>query len=125
MDTGDEDLIIVIESGTYTLADNVEYGEIKERVAGVHLIGNNGANKLTGNELSNTLDGGLGADTLIGGDGSDTYYVDAGDTVEEDTGGTSDRVIVTETGKLYSRSRALKTVGSDRIPKAMMSRASA
>ena len=112
--TGDEDLVIVIESGTYTLADNVEYGEIKERVAGVHLIGNNGANKLTGNELSNTLDGGLGADTLIGGDGSDTYYVDAGDTVKEDTGGTSDHVIVTETGK-YELAVGIEngTVGQD------------
>ena len=95
---------------------------IEQRVAGVHLIGNNGANKLTGNELSNTLDGGLGADTLIGGGGSDTYYVDAGDTVEEDTGGTNDRVIVTETGSYILATKASRTGGNRRGQK---SRASA
>jgi len=97
-DTGGDDLIIVIGAGKYTLAGGVEDGRIQDNVGLVHLVGNTQANELTGNELANTLEGGLGADTLEGGDGSDTYYVDASDTVKGDAGGTSDKVIVTETG---------------------------
>ena len=53
--------------------------------------GNSLANTITGNASSNTLDGGGGADTLVGRGGNDTYIVDnAGDVVDESTGGSAD-----------------------------------
>ncbi len=71
------------------------------------LIGNKGSNTLDGKDGNDTLDGGDGNDVLIGGtgtdeltggDGNDTYYVDANDTVEEDTGG-EDLLIAVAAGK--------------------------
>ena len=59
-------------AGTYTLAANVENGEITGTVAGLNLTGNALDNHLAGNALANKLSGGLGNDTLDGGDGNDT-----------------------------------------------------
>ncbi len=57
------------------------------------IIGNGFGNKLDGGKGNDTLDGGGGRDTLTGGLGNDVYIVDnAGDVVDEGTGGGKDTV---------------------------------
>ena len=52
------------------------------------LDGGSGSDTLSGGAGDDTLDGGTGPDTMDGGDGDDLYIVhDAGDLVEESTGG--------------------------------------
>jgi Ca2+-binding RTX toxin-like protein len=59
-----------------------------------NLVGTAYADKLTGSTAWNILDGGAGADTMTGGAGNDTYIVDdAGDVVNEYSGGGTDQVL--------------------------------
>ena len=117
---GSSDLLIATAAGTYTLADGIENGSAAGTVAGIHLVGNEAANKLEGNNEANwlngaededllygyggddTLDGGEGGDVLHGGEGSDTYYLDSVDdeTYDDGTGVNDvDLVIVTAYGE--------------------------
>lgn len=94
--TGGVDLVLS-EASAFTLGDHVENG--RALAAGSSLTGNTLANKLWGEAGSqtlaggggnDTLDGGAGADTMAGGNGNDDYYVrDAGDVVQETTGGAA------------------------------------
>ncbi|KRA55364.1 hypothetical protein ASD80_13220 [Devosia sp. Root635] len=60
--------------------------------------GGSGADLLRGNNVANVLNGGAGADTMRGGLGADTYFVDlAGDSVIEEEGEGSDRIIASTT----------------------------
>lgn len=58
------------------------------------VYGLDGADTINGGDGNDVMFGGAGADTMVGGLGSDTYYVDdAGDIVDESTGGGVDTVI--------------------------------
>jgi Ca2+-binding RTX toxin-like protein len=59
----------------YTLADNVEAGEMIGN-ANLNLTGNALDNVLHGNDGNNILSGGLGADSMIGEGGDDIFIVD-------------------------------------------------
>ncbi|WP_434595623.1 calcium-binding protein [Pseudomonas sp. R4-83] len=65
----------VFSSIDYTLADNVEYGQMMGN-ANLSLTGNDLDNNLHGNDGNNILSGGLGADHMIGEGGDDIYIVD-------------------------------------------------
>jgi uncharacterized delta-60 repeat protein len=56
------------------------------------ITGNGLANTLTGGDGNDTLNGLAGADTMIGGTGNDLYFVDNGDTVDEDPDGGLDTI---------------------------------
>ncbi len=61
--------------------------------AAIDITGNELANTIYGNDGDNRLDGDYGADTLVGRAGNDWFFVDnAGDVVQEDSGGGADRV---------------------------------
>ncbi|MEZ0231263.1 MAG: hypothetical protein ACAH12_00360 [Methylophilaceae bacterium] len=85
---GDNILYINLASGTYTLADGVEFKNIflsgkaslslKGNAIANQLTGNSGANKLEGLVGDDTLDGGAGNDTLDGGAGNDSLTGGAG-----------------------------------------------
>ena len=86
---------------SYTLAANVENGEVTGGVA-LTLAGNALNNRLTGSGAGDTLIGDAGADTLVGGGGGDSlvggagndlYLVDSlSDQVAESAGGGTDTV---------------------------------
>lgn len=62
----------------------------------VFLEGGAGNDLLLGGSSIDTLQGGAGIDTMRGGDGNDDYYVrEAGDVVEENVDGGTDRVFST------------------------------
>jgi len=59
------------QSGTYTMALNVENAFVGNGLAGTNITGNAGANVITGNGANNVLIGGAGGDTLVGSGGTD------------------------------------------------------
>lgn len=73
------------------------------------LTGNSAANILTGHDGNDILDGGGSGDYMSGGTGGDTYIVDnAGDRVDETTGGTAelDTVVSSVTFSLVNQAQA-------------------
>jgi Ca2+-binding RTX toxin-like protein len=65
----------VFTSIDYTLADNVENGQMMGN-GNLSLTGNDLDNNVRGNDGNNILSGGLGADHMIGEGGDDIYIVD-------------------------------------------------
>jgi Ca2+-binding RTX toxin-like protein len=101
-EAADEGIDRAIVAATWTLADNVENGEVSA-ATGVKLTGNTLGNQLTGAAGNDTLSGGVGNDTLHGGAGGndlleggagdDSYQLTAaGDTVSESVDGGTDTV---------------------------------
>lgn len=70
--------LVISKLQEYTLAANVENGQINSSVTHGILHGNELDNVLTGNNLSNTLYGEAGNDKLVGGNISDFLYGGAG-----------------------------------------------
>ena len=87
--------------GTYTLASNIENGEIVEYILGrsdsYNLNGNELGNTLTGNAASNILNGGIGNDLLVGGGGDDTYIYNVGEGQDLIDNAASDNATATDT----------------------------
>ena len=93
--------LVVSNTVTYTLGDNVENLTLVDKKA-ITGTGNELANVITGNASANTLTGGAGddlldgrsgADTMRGGADDDTYVVDnSGDRVEENAEEGTDTV---------------------------------
>ncbi|KII33607.1 beta strand repeat-containing protein, partial [Pseudomonas fluorescens] len=75
VELADEGIDTVNTSIDYTLADNVEDGQMIGS-ANLNLTGNALENVLHGNDGNNILSGGLGADRMIGEGGDDIFIVD-------------------------------------------------
>ncbi|MBP5959494.1 calcium-binding protein, partial [Pseudomonas anatoliensis] len=75
IELADEGIDTVNTSIDYTLADNVDDGQMIGN-ANLNLTGNALDNVLRGNEGNNILSGGLGADRMIGEGGDDIFIVD-------------------------------------------------
>ncbi|MDX2307807.1 MAG: hypothetical protein NW216_06195 [Hyphomicrobium sp.] len=80
------------------------------------LYGNSSRNILVGNDGNNTLSGGGNNDTMKGGKGNDIYLSDGGDSIEEYTGGGTDRVDSSVTVvELWSQVENLRLTGTANI----------
>ncbi|MCW2276516.1 Ca2+-binding RTX toxin-like protein/subtilisin family serine protease [Rhodoblastus acidophilus] len=108
---------LVYSSVTFSLAgQNIESLTLTGSAA-INGTGNGLANILTGNTGNNVLNGGAGADVMAGGAGNDTYYVDnAGDKVQEASGGGTDLVYASVTFSLAGQNlETLTLTGSTAI----------
>ncbi|RZJ62301.1 MAG: calcium-binding protein [Acidovorax sp.] len=77
LNAGTDTVNVVLASGSYALAANVENALVSMSAA-LGLVGNGLNNVLTGNLGNDTLSGGLGNDTLVGNAGNDTLDGGAG-----------------------------------------------
>jgi Ca2+-binding RTX toxin-like protein len=116
----------VSSSVSYTLPSNVEnlslVGLTWDPINGTGneldnvLVGSFVANVLTGDAGNDTLDGAEGADTLVGGTGNDTYiFVDAADTIVENSGEGIDSVQSAVTYTLVANVENLTLTGTKAI----------
>ena len=93
-------------AASHTLREEIE---VLRLTAGATGRGNAAANTLIGSDFNDTLDGGAGADLLAGGLGNDVYLVDeAGDLVQEASGGGIDTVIAAISLALGAEVEALR-----------------
>jgi Ca2+-binding RTX toxin-like protein len=124
---GGADIDTVMSSVTFNLANSTTTRGAVENLtltgaAGINGTGNALANVITGNSAGNVLagnggsdrlDGAGGADVMFGGTGNDTYVVNnAGDRVNETTGGASDvdTVLASVNFSLFNQAQTQGTV---------------
>lgn len=91
-------------SVSYTLPDGVENAESSGGI-GIRIDGNDLCNQLRGSASS-------GADTLAGGVNNDAYFVGAGDSVVESTGGGNDTVYAYASTRIESNVEVAVLMGN-------------
>jgi Ca2+-binding RTX toxin-like protein len=81
----------IFDAGSDTVESGVTVA-LGQNIENILLTGSAAING-SGNELDNVLRGNAGANVLTGGSGNDTYFIAAGDSVVESSGGGSDTIV--------------------------------
>jgi len=113
---GSNTLYINLASGTYTLANDLEFENIfLSGKASLSLKGNDADNKLSGNSGANKLEGMAGNDTLIGDAGNDTLDGGADDDRMEGGAGNDIYIVDSYSDNTYEEDDNSRTGGIDTV----------